>query len=224
VCQRLTTLEKTMTIRRSLLSVAIILGIVDLGRAQLQVVEPPPIFAEAERLHESIKQVASKLIVTMSDPAIDETIRERAITALGRLRPDDARGPLLDHLLFKASLIGEPGTLTYYPAAHALIRYGREVYAGLPRVLIEDRSPAYIYVLACLLHKIDGKQVAIQRIEKEMADIEKQYGANRRTATVRQNFARLISRLKTTDFDDPLNWPRANLQKLLAEQAEQTTE
>jgi len=180
-------------------------GLLNAASAQRSV-PPPPVFDELTRVNLAVSRVTAKLIEVMNDATVDEGYRQRAIVALGGLRQDEAVLPLLQQLLFKAGAITEPGPLMNFLAAEALVAYGKELYPALPAVFLEERSPEYVYVLACLLHTIDGKRFAIVRVEKELA-------AEPLSAIQRQNFTRLINRLKTTDFDHPRNWPRSNVKQ-----------
>jgi len=193
-----------MTTRRILSSFLLFLGMLNAASAQIKSIPPPSVFDELARVNLAVSRVNAKLIEVMNDTTIDDDYRQCAIDALGGLRQDEAVLPLFQHLLFKAGRVGARGPLTNFPAAQALGAYGRDLYQSLPAVFLEERSPEYVYVLACLLHTIDGKRFAIVRVEKELA-------ADPLSAIQRQNFTRLINRLKTTDFDDLLKWPRLNL-------------
>jgi len=199
-----------MTTQRILSSLLLFLGMFNAALAQIKSVPPPPVFDELTRVNLAVSRVTARLIEVMNDTKVDEGYRQRAIVALGGLRQDEAALPLLQQLLFKAGAITEPGRLMNYPAAEALVAYGKELYATLPAVFLEERSPEYVYVLACLLHTIDGKSISILRVQKLQAD-------EPLSATQRQNYTRLINRLKTTDFDAPLNWPRLNLKQQVKE-------
>jgi hypothetical protein len=175
------------------------------GMGQQNVVSPSAL-DKLTQVDRAVSQLTDELIELVNDTKVDEGYRQRAICALGELRQKKAIIPLFDHLLFKAGSISEPGHLTYFPAANALAAYGNDLYPTLLTVVSDERSPEYVYVLACLLHTIDGKRIALLRVENMAA-------AERLSAIQRQNLTRLINRLKTTNFDDPLNWPRLNLKQ-----------
>ena len=192
-----------MTIRRILFSVALFVAQGNLAWAQREV-QPPSALAEAQRMNASLHRVTAELTDVMNDPSVHDGYRQAAIRALAELRRPNAVLPLFNQLLFKAGAITEPAPLTYFPAAQALANYGSNLYSSLHDALSEERSPEYVYVLACLLHTVDGKRIALLRIEKLHAE-------DGLTAIQRQNVTRLINRLKTTDFDDFRNWPRLKL-------------
>jgi hypothetical protein len=160
-----------------------------------------PVIEEYEAVSASIDRAGKKLLALMNDESAAPANRVAAMGALGRLRFSSAERPLLENLLFTQGTVTRPGPLVCFPAARALTNYGRDLYEAAWAAVDQERPDDYLYVLAVTFAVMDGEEVALIRVQ----DYIDQPGATPRQL---ENFRKIASYLRNTDFTDPTTWPR----------------
>jgi len=170
---------------------------------------PAVVFVQAEQTGIAVESVTRKLIALMADLSEEHGVRSRAIRELSRFHTADAIGPLVTNLLFIEPDINQPGPLASFPAARALVHYGRPVYGSIWGITAHKCSDDYLHVLAFVLHSMDGDDVAIFRLKERLDDPQ--------TAPLQaKNLKQLVAMMRELDFEK--DWPnpaevRRNLEK-----------
>ena len=141
-----------------------------------------------------------KLVGVASDKNELLTKRQVALESLGDYHSRSAISCLLDNLLFDEAIVTTSHPLAGYPAAMSLRRIGSAAYPLVWERINRECSDKYLFVLAHTIFKIDGKAVALTRLEEKHKSPD---------ATKQQieNLAKLLDLFKNTDFKDPKNWP-----------------
>jgi hypothetical protein len=158
------------------------------------------VFEEARLAAASVERVTTKLIRLLCDSALPVGDRSQAIRDLTRLRSNEAIGPLLDNLLFIDPEVMGPGPLASFPAARALIHFGRPVYDSLWNEALRECSDDYLLVVAFVLQAMDGEDVAMFRLRERLDDPQT-------TPLQKRNLKHILVLIQDLDFTDNINWP-----------------
>ena len=155
-------------------------------------------------------------------PEVAQSLRRRAIEALGELRAVEAKDFLVGHMTvtLPPDAASEYSPFEDYPAAQAIVRVGEPaiqtmLFAGVGRSHSDEQLKLIAYVLWHYYAPQDEQDVGLFRIERllerEKAEWEK-YAKTRGLElgpSVRQsNLSRLIDMYNTINPHDPKDWPR----------------
>jgi hypothetical protein len=146
------------------------------------------------------REAVRKLISVASNQEEVFIKRQIALESLGSYRSQEAIDALLDNLLFNEVIVSTTHSLGKRPAAKALAMMGDTPYPRIWERLRAECSDDYVYVLAHLIYKIDGKEAALAQLKARIDSSD----TERRQC---ENLKRLEHLVRTIKFTDPRTWP-----------------
>lgn len=194
-----TRLELAMIIH-SLISALLTLGIDDEpAREPQRPLDPWPVVAKGRELAQKQEALAYDLNLIASDESRDLSVRQHALEVLGKIHSGMAIEGLVKNLAVPA-VLSDAHALSDYPAAYPLITFGSAAYPEIWSQLTKPQSEKYLFILAHVVFRIDGKSIALLRLRNQLT-------APRVTAVEKANLEKLLNILETVDLQHPKNRP-----------------
>lgn len=162
--------------------------------------DTPLVTGTSQELRPDQEPVIRKLAAVASNQNELFSKRQAALESLGEYHSRSAISCLLDNLLFNEAIVTTSHPLAGYPAAKSLARIGSSVYPHIWERINRECSDKYLFVLAHMVFLVDGKDIALVRLQGKAKSPE---------ATKQQvaNLEKLLELMKRVDFKDPRNWP-----------------
>ncbi len=151
------------------------------------------------------------LAASRDDSPAAKSAKQDAVLLLGHWRAAEAVDLLVKDITYSPPwvVLRMNNPLSLYPAATALVEIGQPAPRAIIDRLVTPVSAEELKLFAFVLCGIDGKKLALARLEIELAKAAEDAPKSPRYAKPKmENLARLISVIQTTDFEDIKQRPR----------------
>ena len=176
----------------------------------------PPANGVRPSFEEEYDRKVSELIKTLSSQTTTPEAsldKYNAIRLLGRLRAEEACDILVKSIKSPAFRRSKWGLLQRYPAAQSLVEIGTPAYNAIWGRLDGRVDDLELRIFACIIYKLDGKELGIARVRQLLSVKEAEYKAARLRGLeildppILGNLKSIADLLSTQDFTDPANFP-----------------